>query len=234
MSSSWILVNLRTIVADLTIYNNFSYTLNTIESFKWRIEIIYRELLAIEVLNGHLMDHESSALECLEKAYQIFSNLMDRLLSLPSLQQALLMRTGSVGRPSFDISPHQLEYLIENQFSVPQIAQMLGVSISTIRRRMSTFDLSIRSTYTTFTNEQLDEIVSVAQQEHLNWGNRQMYGHLISQGVRVPFHRVREAQRRIDPQGSVMRRLRSLSRRCYSVPGPQHLWHIDGNHKLIK
>ena len=99
---------------------------------------------------------------------------------------------------------------------------------------MSTFDLSIRSTYTTFTNEQLDEIVSVAQQEHLNWGNRQMYGHLISQGVRVPFHRVREAQRRIDPQGSVMRRLRSLSRRCYSVPGPQHLWHIDGNHKLIK
>ena len=110
-------------MADLTIYNNFSYTLNTIESFKWRIEIIYRELLAIEVLNGHLMDH---ALECLEKAYQIFS---DRLLSLPresSLQQALLMRTGSVGRPSFDISPHQLEYLIENQFSVPQIARSVN------------------------------------------------------------------------------------------------------------
>ena len=30
-----------------------------------------------------------------------------------------------------------------------------------------------------------------------------------------------------------MRRLHSLYRHRYSVAGPQHLWHIDGNHKLI-
>ncbi len=29
-------------------------------------------------------------------------------------------------------------------------------------------------------------------------------------------------------------RLRVLSRRQYSVPGPNSLWHIDGNHKLIR
>lgn len=33
-----------------------------------------------------------------------------------------------------------------------------------------------------------------------------------------------------------MRRLRLhvLRRRQYSVPGPNALWHIDGNHKLIR
>lgn len=33
-----------------------------------------------------------------------------------------------------------------------------------------------------------------------------------------------------------MRRLRLhvLRRRQYSVPGPNSLWHIDGNHKLIR
>ena len=25
-----------------------------------------------------------------------------------------------------------------------------------------------------------------------------------------------------------------IYRRVYSVPGPNYLWHIDGNHKLIK
>ena len=28
-----------------------------------------------------------------------------------------------------------------------------------------------------------------------------------------------------------MRQLHSLYRRRYSVAGPQHLWHIDGNHQ---
>ena len=50
----------------------------------------------------------------------------------------------------------------------------------------------------------------------------------------MPFHRVREAQAHIDPEGSFIRRLRFLNRRRYSVPGPQWLWHIDGNHKLIR
>ena len=61
-----------------------------------------------------------------------------------------------------------------------------------------------------------------------------MYGYLLNRGMRVQFHRVRESQSRIDPEGSMMRRLQYLRRRCYSERGPQHLWHVDGNHKLIR
>ena len=61
-----------------------------------------------------------------------------------------------------------------------------------------------------------------------------MYGLLSSRGVRVQFHQIRESQSRVDPEGSFMCRLHCLYRRRYSVAGPQHLWHIDGNHKLIR
>ena len=141
---------------------------------------------------------------------------------------------GSVGRPAFAISCHQLRYLIESRFSVPQIAELLGVSVSTLRRRMSTYNLSIRATYASITDERLDELVASVQQQFPNWGNRQMYGHLLSRGIRVQYHRVRESQSRVDPEGSIMLRLRNLRRRHYSVRGPQHLWHIDGHHKLIR
>uniref|UniRef100_A0A1X7VBP6 Integrase core domain-containing protein n=1 Tax=Amphimedon queenslandica TaxID=400682 RepID=A0A1X7VBP6_AMPQE len=60
-----------------------------------------------------------------------------------------------------------------------------------------------------------------------------MQGHL-AQGHRVQQHHVRDAQRRIDLDGSVLRRLRVFNRKEYSVSGPLAFYHIDGNHKLIR
>ena len=61
--------------------------------------------------------------------------------------------------------PHNvLEYLIGNRFSVPQVAQLLQTSISTVRRRMMEFGITIRSTYSTIDDEQLDRIYNVTIQ----------------------------------------------------------------------
>ncbi|KAL0978844.1 hypothetical protein UPYG_G00176460 [Umbra pygmaea] len=48
--------------------------------------------------------------------------------------------------------------------------------------------------------------------------------------------RVRESLRRVDPYGTELRALanHTLHRRQYSVPAPNAMWHIDGNHKLIR
>ena len=43
--------------------------------------------------------------------------------------------------------------------------------------------------------------------------------------------------RRVDPGGGVLLRgleMRVINRRHYHVAGHQCLWHIDGNHKLIR
>lgn len=38
---------------------------------------------------------------------------------------------------------------------------------------------------------------------------------------------------RVDPVGRQMRRRYAICRRVYRVPGPNYLWHIDSNHKMI-
>ena len=40
--------------------------------------------------------------------------------------------------------------------------------------------------------------------------------------------------RRVDPGGVIWRLRRALHRRVYNVTSPNALWHIDGNHRLIR
>ena len=99
---------------------------------------------------------------------------------------------------------------------------------------MLSFNMSIRATYSFISDTDLDGTVSDMQQQFPNWGNRQMYGYLFSQNIRVQYSHVRQSQSRVDPDGSMMTQLLTLRRRSYSVRGPQHLWHIDGKLKLIR
>ena len=80
-------------------------------------------------------------------------------------------------------------------FSVPQISEMLGVSVRTIRRRMTEFGLSITAQYSVLADDELDQLVHGIQQQFPMCGNKQMLGHLLSRGVRVQQHGVRESQR---------------------------------------
>ncbi len=236
MAGTWIVHSLRVLISDLNASGELRP--DVADGFLWRIEMIYRELVAKEVM-GVLEPTECAALEYVRQAYQMFSAVVDtfswrRNASGAHNSQAPIVQAGNVGRPSFQIPSLQLEYLIQNRLSVPQIANIVGVSVSTVRRRMTEFDLSIRETYSSMLDVEVDAVVARVQQQFPTWGNRQMYGHFVSIGIRLPHQRIREAQRRVDPEGSILRQLSSLRRRRYSVPGPQSLWHIDGNHKLIR
>ena len=228
-TSQWLLDSLRILVSDLNA--SAEVTLEAAEEYMTRIELLYREMVATEIERGVLTENEVEVLLNLSRAYDSMSQLVDRMSSISDCTEGPVVHCGRVGRPAFLIPQEQLQCL---RFSVPQIAQLLGVSVRTVRRRMSVAGLSIRSTYSQLSDDQLDDLVGSIQQQFPHCGNRQMFGHLTSRGVRVQYHRVRESQRRIDPGGSVLRQLRCMKRRKYSVKGPQHLWHVDGNHKLIR
>ena len=123
---------------------------------------------------------------------------------------------------------------MENRFTVPQMADLVGVSPRTIHRRMTEYGLSISSQYTDVTDEYLEQVLISIQKEYPWCGNRQMCGHRLARGLRVQQHRIRELQRKIDPNGAIIRRLSTVNRRKYQVPAPKSLYHIDGNHKLIR
>ena len=209
--------------------------LHLLDSHRVQLELLFRELVAVDVLHNSDSD-VSTAVDLVREALSIIQDLSERHGQGCSddRYQAPVMFKRAPGRPSFYIPREQLAYLLENRFTCPQIAEVLGVSLRTVRRRMTEYGLTSRMYYTNISDVQLDEIVREIQHAFPTCGNTQMQGHLISRGIRVQQHRIRESQRRVDPAGSVMRQLRIISRRRYHVSGPCALWHVDGNHKLIR
>ena len=167
--SQWLLDGLRILLADIS--TDTELTLDVAEGYKVRIELLYRELLAIEIEHGSLSTQEVSALLNLSKAYDQLSGIIDRwtALSLSDCLAGPVLLCGHTGRHSFRIPFDQLQCLIDFRFSVPQIARLLGISVRTIRRRMSEAGLSIRAQ---FTDDQLDEIVYSIRHRFPNCGNR--------------------------------------------------------------
>ena len=63
-----------------------------------------------------------------------------------------------------------------------------------------------------------------------------MLGHLNARGIRVKEKQVRRSFHRVDLEGAIKCciSLKTIQRRKYNVKGSNSLWHIDGNHKLIR
>ena len=138
------------------------------------------------------------------------------------------------GRPKATIDIEEVEYLRSLNFSNTNIAEMIGVSRSTLYRRMESEGIDIRKKYTTISDSDLDCVVKAIKQIHPNDGEHLMIGHLRHRNVFVPRHRTRAAIHRVDPVNTAIRRTVTVRRRVYHVEGPNSLWHIDGHHKLIK
>lgn len=141
--------------------------------------------------------------------------------------------TGTAGRPSYDISREQLEGLLGIGFNVSQIAEILQVGKRTIERRVSHFGISARS-FTDISDDDLDSIVREIKLFYPNIGSKNLAGHLASRSIKVPRARIRDSLRRVDPLGIAARKCQSIHRRVYCVSRPLALWHLDGNHKLIR
>ena len=91
----------------------------------------------------------------------------------------------------------------------------------------------LQSRYTTISDSDLDELIRHVRRGFPN-GISMMLGHLRSRNIYVQRQRVRSSLVRTDPAGSAMRWFNTITRRVYSVRGPNSLWHIDGLHCLIR
>ena len=150
--------------------------------------------------------------------------------------QAEILHSGQQGRPRYFISKEKLEFLLDMKFTSGEIASMLNVSESTVKRRMREYETFVRQRYSDISEYELDKIVEGIMREFPNSGYKRMTGLLQNGGYRIQQNRIRESMRRVNPDGVLLRalELRAVRRRRYQVSGPLALWHIDGNHKLIR
>ena len=133
----------------------------------------------------------------------------------------------------FEIPKQLLENLVEEGFTNKEISEIVSVSERTIYRRISEFGL-IRRDFSDITDEQLDfEVLSLTKDFPFN--GELMLGQILrGRGTYVQRFRLRDSLHRVDEAGIEKRTRRRLKRRTYNVKGPNHLWHIDTNHKLIR
>ena len=149
---------------------------------------------------------------------------------------AELVPTGRRVRPRFLISIEQLEFLLDMRFTSGEIALMFGVSESTVKRRIREYDSFVRKRYSDISEENLDSIVGQLMIQFPNCGYKRMTGLLLDAGHRIQQQRIRDCMRRVNPEGVFLRalELQAVRQRKYQVSGPLALWHVDGNHKLIR
>jgi hypothetical protein len=91
------------------------------------------------------------------------------------------------------------------------------------------YSMSSTATLSTMTDDQLDNLLLQLKTHFRRAGITMLDGMLRQLGHRVPRDRIQASLLRIDPVHRVFNRIR-IRRRVYNVPGPNSLWHHDGQH----
>jgi hypothetical protein len=111
--------------------------------------------------------------------------------------------------------------ILNHTFTVPET---LPTDIST-----PSFPVSYTSPLSDISDSHLDNLISQLRQHYTRAGITMLDGMVRRLGYRIPRERIRQSLLRIDPVQRVFERIR-IRRRVYSVPGPNSLWHHDGQH----
>jgi len=138
------------------------------------------------------------------------------------------------GRPKVQVTMDEVELLRSLRFSFTDIAKILDISRATLYRRLEEEGLSSECTYSDISDNDLDDCLIRIKYNHPNDGERLLAGHLCQLGIIVPRSRLRSSIQRVDPENTAIRRSVTVRRRVYHVAGPNVVWHVDGNHKLIR
>ena len=143
--------------------------------------------------------------------------------------------TGIRGQPKFKVSKRQIQFLQELHFPWVRIAELLGISTKTLSRKRQEFQIEDEGgvNWSSLWNGELREIMQEIMTVTPGIGQTRMIGALHSRGIRVQQWKVREVMRELDPIGTALRWRGTICRRKYNVRGPNALWHIGGNHKMI-
>ena len=124
------------------------------------------------------------------------------------------------GRPRITVDIEEVEFLRSLNFQWKKIANILGVSRSTLHRRLREEGMQEDMWFSDISDDDLDILVKQIKEEHCNDGEVLMAGHLAARNIRVQRTRLRASIHRVDPMGTVQRRMTTVVRRIYNVGNP--------------
>jgi hypothetical protein len=140
-----------------------------------------------------------------------------------------------------DPDPEDTEVLDEDDLLDPSLplpaniqipVNISGASASNSTDQLTRSAVSFTGPLSTLSNDVLDNLILQLRAHFRRAGISMLDGMLRQLGHRLPRDRIRESLMRIDPVQRVFQRIQ-IRRRVYSVPGPNSLWHHDGQHGLF-
>ena len=134
--------------------------------------------------------------------------------------------TSTGGKPAFKVEKEHIEQLRDTGMNWKEIANFLGVSARTLHRRR--IEYGVEKNFSEISDAGLDKQVQEVFQLTPYSGESYIRGSLQGRNVHV-----QSSLQRVDQIGRSIRRRYAICRRVYNVHGPNYLWHIDSNHKLI-
>jgi Bacterial regulatory protein, Fis family len=140
----------------------------------------------------------------------------------------------SQGRPCKVIDPSWLKEATKPHrlVSMKFIAAYLGIHRNTLRRKLK--EAGMYQRFTVISDQELDTLLRIFKRRRPESGLSYIVAFLCRYGVRVPGTRVRDAYKRINILGQVLRLNEKILRHEYNSPRPNFCWHCDGHHKLIR
>lgn len=177
------------------------------------------------------MDNVALPNDISEAVHQL-SSLLDAQ-NKPPTSKSLVRSIGPHGRFRLQITEEHLQSLLQLSLLATCVANILEVSRRTIYRRMQEYNMSVRSLYSTMTDDALDNEVRAIKSRLPYAGYQIVKGCLEAEGHHVQWTRLKASMHRVDTEG-ILSRMGCLVRRKYCVQGPHFLQHIDTNHKLIR
>lgn len=126
-----------------------------------------------------------------------------------------------------------LENVLRLKLPISEVADFFDVSRPVIYQAIKDFGITYNK-FSDLSDSRLDALVSNVKEQHPRSGEVMLQGHLRAQGFHIQRSRLRASINHVDPMGAASRKAPPIQRRVYSVPCPNYVWHIDGNHKLIR
>ena len=124
------------------------------------------------------------------------------------------------------MSEQQIVYLRSLSFTWVEIASILGISRMTLYRCREEYGF-IEDPRTTPSHAELTQLVQELKCHLPYSGEVMLLGRLRSMGYFVTRLHLRDVIHTLDPISTALRwKGNRLSRRPYSIPGPNSLWHI--------
>ena len=131
------------------------------------------------------------------------------------------------------MSKNVFENFIEHGFTLKEMSALLGISARTIYRRIDEFNLKKINFSDTDKNQLDHEIVQITE-EFPYCGELMIRETLRQKRFHLQRYKIHESVHRVCKSNVTARQKGRLHRRVYNVQGPNHLWHIDTNHKLVR